>query len=338
MTSGDTSKSAATGNVFHPGELMVQERAGVAASVAAIGQHNIRPFMPQQHRRFFENLSTLFYGALDSAGRPWAAMLTGAAGFVQSPTETVLTVNANPLPGDPVYSQLCDGDNIALLGLELNTRRRNRANGQISKIDSQGLQIRIKQSFGNCPKYIQRRDLIAVAKNTAINTGAEAAACNTDDASIEFIESSSILDARHLKIIAQADTFFISSVSSPKDVDSAEATEAACGPDVSHRGGKPGFISVHSNKLVWPDYAGNNFFNTLGNIAVNPAVGLLIPHFHSGDLLYMTGHAEIVWEESAVADLPGAQRLVSFEATQTRLASGALNLRYTEAEPSPFLP
>jgi hypothetical protein len=50
------------------------------------------------------------------------------------------------------------GARIALLGIELPTRRRNRMNGVVVDLDVSGFVVRVEQSFGNCPQYIQRRD------------------------------------------------------------------------------------------------------------------------------------------------------------------------------------
>ena len=67
------------------------------------------------------------------------------------------------------------------------------------------------------------------------------------------------------------------------------------GTDVSHRGGKPGFVKVLDDRtFVFPYFSGNNHFNTVGNIVLNPKVGFLFVDFEARDLVYMTGTAEIV--------------------------------------------
>ena len=61
------------------------------------------------------------------------------------------------------------------------------------------------------------------------------------------------------------------------------------GVDVSHRGGKPGFVRIDDDKtLTFPDFSGNYHFNTMGNILLNPLAGLLFIDFEQGDLLYLT--------------------------------------------------
>jgi len=55
------------------------------------------------------------------------------------------------------------------------------------------------------------------------------------------------------------------------------------GADTSHLGGEPGFVRVHRGALWWPDYPGNNMFNSLGNIVENPAAALLFFDFAVGE-------------------------------------------------------
>ena len=83
-------------------------------------------------------------------------------------------------------------------------------------------------------------------------------------------------------------------------------------PDCSHKGGAPGFVRVLAPDLVaFPDYDGNGMFRSLGNIAVNPAVGLLF--IRMGDAakrLRINGRATISFDDPMIASLPGAQALV----------------------------
>jgi predicted pyridoxine 5'-phosphate oxidase superfamily flavin-nucleotide-binding protein len=83
-------------------------------------------------------------------------------------------------------------------------------------------------------------------------------------------------------------------------------------PDCSFKGGPPGFASILSpDLLVFPDYDGNGMFRSLGNIQVNPQVGLLF--MRVGDKpgrLRINGRAEIDFAEAALRDVPGAQALV----------------------------
>ncbi len=263
--------------IFHPDELAAQARAGQSSSGAGI-----RPSMPDQHRDFFRLLPYLFVATVDVRGGPMASVLTGPAGFVQSPDPTTLRIDAVAAPGDPA-SNFYDGGAIGLLGLDLTTRRRNRANGRLTAVDGQGLTVSIEQSFGNCAQYIQTR-----RPTPHPRTAAPAEALGR-------------LDDGARRLISGADTFFVATRSR------ADIAEAG-GLDVSHRGGRPGFVGLEGDTLVIPDFRGNRFFNTLGNLLGDPRAGLLFADFASGDLLQLQGRAAIDWTAEGAAPVAGAQR------------------------------
>jgi hypothetical protein len=90
--------------------------------------------------------------------------------------------------------------------------------------------------------------------------------------------------------------------------------------------------------LSIPDFRGNNAFNTLGNIAVEPRTGLLFVDFATGGLLSLTGEAEIVWDGAELAAFAGAQRLLRFRVAAGVAIADALPFRWTAALPAPQLP
>jgi predicted pyridoxine 5'-phosphate oxidase superfamily flavin-nucleotide-binding protein len=129
--------------------------------------------------------------------------------------------------------------------------------------------------------------------------------------------STSFFTAAHRDWIEGADTFFIGSL------------HAEAGVDCSHRGGNPGFVRVlNERRLAFPDYSGNNMFQTLGNLSVDPRAGLLFLNFETGDTLQLTGTTDIIWDQARLRDWPGAQRLVEFEVSKTIEARGASPLRW----------
>jgi predicted pyridoxine 5'-phosphate oxidase superfamily flavin-nucleotide-binding protein len=284
---------------FHEGELEAQARAGESSRGTGI-----RGFMPDQHRDFFALLPYLFAAGRDAEGKPIATILTGPEGFVASPTPNVLAIAALPAPDDPANAALSAGAPIGLLGLDLRTRRRNRANGIISARDASGLRVAVTQSFGNCAKYIQVRqhELTPAQAQAAEELGSlDGAACN---------------------LIAQSDTLFI-------------ASGSESGLDVSHRGGRPGFVRIEGGRLTVPDFVGNSYFNTFGNLLREPATALLFIDFAKGDLLQLQGMAEIVWSGPELTGLDGARRLMHVEVTRTWRRKAALPFRWAEPEPAP---
>jgi predicted pyridoxine 5'-phosphate oxidase superfamily flavin-nucleotide-binding protein len=115
------------------------------------------------------------------------------------------------------------------------------------------------------------------------------------------------LDAEAAALVTRADTLFVASAATGN-------ADRSHGIDVSHRGGVPGFLKLDpEGRILLPDYRGNFFFNTLGNLIVNPRIGLTLVDFTNGDLLQLTGKAEIIWEGEALAAHPGAQRLCRIE-------------------------
>ena len=308
-----------TAPAFHEGERAVQTRVGVQERMAQLGPRVIRDFMPDQHRDFFAQLPFVIVGTVDAAGQPWASVLAQPPGFLHSPQPQQLDVRARPLPGDPLAANLADGAAIGLLGLEPHTRRRNRMNGIVRAVKASGFSVELSQSFGNCPKYIQAREPL-YAQVRAVTAAAVHESLELDDA------------AR--RIIANADTFFIATAYAGNG---AQAGRAG-GVDVSHRGGKPGFVRAAADgTLTVPDFAGNFFFNTLGNIAVNPRAGLLFIDFENGDLLYLAVKAGILWDGLELGSFAGAQRLMRFEVQSMRRVESSLPLRWGAAELSPVL-
>jgi predicted pyridoxine 5'-phosphate oxidase superfamily flavin-nucleotide-binding protein len=138
------------GSPFHPGEQQVQQRLGVREKMEAVGRRVLRNAMPDEHRHFFAALPFLVLGTVDDAAQPWTSIVTGCPGFLSTPDATTLRVAAPPPSGAP----LREGADIGVVGIDFAARRRNRANGVVAALRPDGFDIAVKQSFGNCPKYI----------------------------------------------------------------------------------------------------------------------------------------------------------------------------------------
>jgi predicted pyridoxine 5'-phosphate oxidase superfamily flavin-nucleotide-binding protein len=191
----------------------------------------------------------------------------------------------------------------------LPSRRRNRLSAAITEVQNQTIQLEVIQSFGNCPQYIQARQMIPHQHQEAP----------------EQVEITGF-NQEIGKLIAQSDTFFVAShyqnnshelnshELNSHELNSHELNSAvSMGADVSHRGGKPGFVRVDSDTtLTIPDYLGNFHFNTLGNFLLNPKAGLLFIDFENGHILSLTGRVEILWESDELEYFDGAQRLWQF--------------------------
>jgi uncharacterized protein len=283
-----------TTSPFHAGEQKIQSLAGVRDRIELKGRAVIRDYMPEQHRAFFAGLSFMVVGLADQNGHPWATTLSGPPGFMNSAEANLLTIDAWLDPGDPLFSCIRDGAPIGGLGIELSTRRRNRVNGRVENCSvGHNFSIRVQQSYGNCPKYIQARG---------------------EQAPLHSRPPPKSLTASHLgenevRLIAEADTFFIASRSAHFD-----RNDSSQGLDISHRGGLPGFVHVVSRtELSFPDFSGNLLFNTLGNLAVDARAGLLFIDFRSGEMLFLIGRARICWDIPEMAKSAGVERIISLD-------------------------
>jgi hypothetical protein len=292
---------------FHDGEVALQKAVGVAERMEAFGRRVIRDHMPDQHRDFYRQLPFIVLGAVDGASDAWVTLLSGRPGFMTSPDPKRLTFAAYPDPQDPATASLGDGTAVGLLGIELHTRRRNRMNGTLRALGQEGFEVAVEHAFGNCPQYIQLRDFAFVREPG-------------DFAEVPAAQTLGIESPQVRAIIAAADTFFVASY-----VDDANGRHV----DASHRGGKSGFVRINADgSLTIPDFAGNLHFNTLGNILKNPKVGLVFPDFATGDMLHLTGDAEVVLESDEIAAFQGAERLWVFRPRKIVLRPAALPLRF----------
>lgn len=303
--------------VWHEGERALQARAGIAGRMAQVGPVVLRDHMPDQHRTFFAQLPFLIAGSVDAGGQPWASALAAPPGFAHSPDPRHLRIDAWPAGDDPLAAALMPGAPIGLLGIEPHTRRRNRMNGTIGEVDARGFSLEVNQSFGNCPRYIQAREAVFVDRAP----------------SWQVARPTDRMDPVARQMVRTADTLFIATAH-PEAGDAS----VAHGVDVSHRGGRPGFVQLSGEgTLTMPNFAGNLFFNTLGNIAVNPRAGLLFVDFETGDLLQLGVTAEIVGDGPDLEAFEGAQHLIRMRVVQALRRPAALPLRWGNAELSPHL-
>ena len=268
-------------NSWHQGELSVQKRAGTAQKMAEIGPKFIREFMPQQHRDFFLSLSMIYIGYSDSKSETRASLLFGEPGFITSSSETTLQINTQYSLNDFNNNHLNVGDRIGLLGIEFISKRRNRLNVIITDINQKNIQVKVLQSYGNCPKYIQPKILVT---NPHYDT--------------QSTSSTVSLTQNIQELIINADAFFIAS-----RFDDGQALNNR-GVDISHRGGVAGFITINEKgQLLVPDYVGNGFFNTLGNLLENPIASLLFCDWQQGHAYQITVSSEILWSEQRLQSI-----------------------------------
>ncbi|SPO04957.1 related to oxidoreductase, FAD-binding [Cephalotrichum gorgonifer] len=282
------------------------------------------PTTPGLHPRYGPRMSAaplIALAAADEQGRAWATVWGGNAGTAGIVAPNVLGVRSKVSAHDPVLGALWGpkegrrvvkpGDPgerlVAGLAIDLETRDRVKFAGRmmVGAAEEEGgvrdvqVGIEVRESMGNCPKYINRRTV--VPRETMEPT----------------IESEALpLVPRAVEMIRGADMFFVASGAEGK-------------MDSNYRGGPPGFVRIARNdeggvELVYPEYSGNRLYQTLGNLKVNPAIGITIVDFETSDVLYLTGTSTILIGPAASSLLQHTTLAVKATITSARLVSGGL--------------
>ena len=178
----------------------------------------------------------------------------------------------------------------------------------------------VQQSFGNCPKYITPRELAYAAPLDADGASAPATRAPIVDDHLAPAQRA---------LLERSDTFFIASA----HPDATRSDAPARGLDVSHRGGPPGFVHfIDEATFIIPDFRGNDFYNTLGNLRLLPRAGLLFIDFESGDLLALETEAEALTGEHPLQHAAITGRIVRFRVRRVRGLPGASRLRVVDDE------
>jgi hypothetical protein len=262
---------------FHEGERAVQAQAGLVEEAARL-EGMLDPAQLSGGAAMFLALQRFAVLAARDVGRAlWATPLIAPPGFLQGQGAS-LRVLTTPAEGDPLHD-LSPGQSAAVIAVDLQRRRRVRVNGWLDAVGPDGLTIEVEEAYGNCPSYVQQRvvgehGVPAVARSRAA------------------LDDETTLTEEAAGIIRRADTLFVATQHPRR------------GTDVSHKGGNPGFVRLEGAEIVWPDYAGNNMFNTMGNLVADPSAGLLFIDFETGTIAQLSGTAELEWRrpDSAAGD------------------------------------
>jgi predicted pyridoxine 5'-phosphate oxidase superfamily flavin-nucleotide-binding protein len=300
-----------TAGPFHEGELALQEATGERDAGAGNGRIIADRIIPNAVG-FLARQELALVASIDGEGRLWCSPLVGPPGSFTAPelSRVVLSRRAGRAD-DPLWSNVRDDPRVGLLFIEVGSRRRYRVNGQVPDPDADPLVVDVREAFPNCPKYISRRHLTA----------------GPSDPDPAAVEAGSRLGEAEWRIITAADTFFIASANPGGNL------------DASHRGGRPGFVQRRGEQLWIPDYRGNSMFNTLGNLAINPAAGLLFIDFAEGIALQLTGTTAIdLHVPDAEGRTGGTGRAWTFTPGRWRRAPLPARLRAEFLDFSPFNP
>ncbi|MBE7181040.1 MAG: pyridoxamine 5'-phosphate oxidase family protein [Terriglobus roseus] len=320
---------------WHPGEEKAHKLTGVDRMV---GDNPTSPFLTPRAAYMVQRYPLLALGTLDDQDRPWVTVWGGEAGFAQQVARSVLGVRTLvDTVYDPVVRALfrgkTDGEILrqegagklaAGLSILLEERGRVKIMGRVvggacsrHEGDEEGtegkengdgageiqLALKIEQSLGNCPKYLNRKTLKPAVPHP------------------KLLAEGPKLGTAAKQLIENADLFFVASAHEHEDM------------DANHRGGPQGFIRVHdtdeASEIIWPEYSGNNLYQTLGNLMTTPKAGLCIPNFETGDVLYVTGTAEVLIGKAASDVLAKTKLAVRLHITDSLLVAQGLPFRGT---------
>ncbi|KAJ3241589.1 hypothetical protein HDU81_000128 [Chytriomyces hyalinus] len=318
---------------LHEGELIVQARRQVPKEVSQLLQKLVSDDMPDQHASFFANLPYVAVSAIDGEGRPWTTLLVAdpSAGTPIIRISLPATLEArSSLPRDDPFArcmQVKENGNklFAMLGIDFTNRKRNRAAGVVTEFKGTAeafcMTLVTTENLGHCPKYITVRDLEYCRRKpeTLVNAWHDAKGARVK---------------RCLDTIAQASSIFLATKHVDKKVERSDM-------GLNHRGGAPGFVRVYADEagqwyLVIPDYSGNQFYQSLGNIQTDGHAGVLFPNFQTGDMCHVTGKAVNLFDDEAAAVMPGMSLITRIEITGVVFIKGGLNL--TQTSPDTFSP
>jgi uncharacterized protein len=296
-------------NGFHPGELAVQQRAGLLAQAARLEGMLAPALLGRSAAMFLANQRLAVLTARDDTGRLWTSPLVGTPGFLEASAE-ILTINTTIARTDPLCA-ITPGSDIGIVIVDFAAGRRLRINGRLTGSEPGRLNVTVQQAYGNCPSYIQKRAL-------------DMPLARFDCALPVHIHA---IDRDHAALITRADTFFLGTVHPSR------------GADTSHKGGRPGFVRLDGQQLWWPDYPGNNLFNSMGNIAENPEAALLFLDFDAGTVLQLSGSAQLEWTDAGVSgDDADTGRRIRFTPNHIVTGTAPLHARgVTVSRANPYL-
>lgn len=284
-----------------------------------------------------ERYPLLAIGSVDDSGAPWTTILGGSPGFARGLPDSNIAMKL-PVDGkhDPVIEILMGGKNgsdpqavrgkpFSALSINLEDRRRVKLYGtglaaivtEVAAEDGEPTHSQLQfighidGSLGNCPKYLNKKHVVRhISTSSLLSQGPR-------------------LTSAAEAVISNSDIFFISSINTE---DSSM--------DTNHRGGPPGFVRVAADKtrIVWPEYSGNQLYQSLGNLLVNPLAGVVFADHLSGDVVYVTGTTEIHVGIDAEKVIRSTNLAVSLTIKEYRHVRDGIHWRADTGEPSPYNP
>ena len=314
---------------WHAGERVLQKKQGTVHSSDEMGPHIYHKVIPESWRDMVGPQPHFMVSFFDpDTNASWSSLIFARPGFADCETSdgTHIDIAAALDPRDAAATagMMKPGIMVGALAIDFMSRRRNRFNGVIRQVHKNGhFSIRVRQAFGNCPKYITRRRVRKMGKNLEF-------------ASEPVMEASNV-GKLETAIITSSDNMYFGTGT------------AEHGADMNLRGGSPGFVRVlHGGSTIcWPDYTGNGFYMSLGNVQLQKFASLVFVDWDAtGHGVQVAGSVCTV-ERSEVVDAellrvlgeePQALRLVVMSVKSLRSIPRYSPHVYEKVELSPYNP
>ncbi|KIK68019.1 hypothetical protein GYMLUDRAFT_155628 [Collybiopsis luxurians FD-317 M1] len=331
-------------NGWHVGERSIRQKLHFAGDPSLEGMYayiadEIDPGMAQFHAEcHFLPVTTL-----DSTGRPWSSILAPRGGktgsrFIRYIGGSKLRITSEVWEGEPILRTGRDKMLVAGIGIHFPTRMRNKIAGYAESYSHSDkdrvvqLDFRVNETIGNCPKYITIRQF-SPHPNGSPKVAAE---------KLDMKEGDRLPDELIDFILGSDTVFFGTTYAAPKN--EAEMFPSHLG--MNQRGGHKGFIRVSrkdGRTLALPDYSGNRFMTSLGNVEATPLASFTFVDFENGAILYLTGNAANLFGEDAKRIMPMHNKyaITTLYVTGYTFVLDALPFRQTpgtSAVPSPYSP
>jgi len=292
---------------YHSGELEMQKRTGELETGTRNGAV-INDEVLKGALKFIKQQSYCLVTSQDENQDIWTSFIFGDPEFADPGANNVVFDREKiKSPSEDIFWRNISNDKkVGSLFIELESRRRMRINGDWIENN-----LHVKESYPNCPKYIQRRIFAFKPSSDPV-----------------VIKDADQLNEDQLDLIKKSDSFFVGSGHPDR------------GLDASHRGGNPGFITLtNEGNLLIPDYVGNSMYNTLGNIYVNPKVGLLFIDFENNRTLQLSGIGKVLFDHQLDVDLTdGTNRYWQFEVKKMIETQLGVSIDWEFLDYSPFNP
>ncbi|CAD0091450.1 unnamed protein product, partial [Aureobasidium vineae] len=309
---------------FHEGEKLMQKKLRVPEM-----DNPTIPMLSPQLSTMLQRAPLLAFGTLDPEGRPWTTVWGGRKGFSQPLGNSMVGIRTSVASKlDPVVEVLVgrdakgeivkeegEGRLLSGLAIDLDTRKRVKLAGKMvagtlgSTDGEDGTYANVQQGV---LQLVARIDESLASTNPRL------------------VSDSVPLDERAVELIHKVDLMFLS-------------TSSGSSMDTNHRGGPPGFVRCVSQdgrctQFIYPDYSGNRLYQSLGNLMLEPKAGFCFPDFDTGDCLFVTGHAEVLFGQDAAEVMPRSNLAVRVTITAARLVASVLPFRGNTGEFSPYNP